>query len=109
MAFQGGTVPDDVHEAMLALTAEPNPLTLAPNPGSDVVRWTTASPWSGSLCMFDQTGRCVQRTPVFDAKQGMLSAQPLAPGVYLVRRDVQGQQKGASAETPLQWVKVEGR
>ena len=109
MAFQGGTVPDDVHEAMLALTAEPNPLTLAPNPGSDVVRWTTASPWSGSLCMFDQTGRCVQRTPVFDAKEGMLSAQPLAPGVYLVRRDVQGQQKGASAETPLQWVKVEGR
>jgi hypothetical protein len=109
MAFQGGTVPDDVHEAMLALTAEPNPLTLAPNPGSDVVRWTTASPWSGSLCMFDQTGRCVQRTPVFDSKEGMLSAQPLAPGVYLVRRDVQGQQKGASAETPLQWVKVEGR
>lgn len=111
MAFQGGTVPDDVNEAMLSLTAKPNPLTLAPNPGTDVVRWTTASPWSGSLCMFDQTGRCVQRTPVFDAKEGMLSAQPLAPGVYLVRRDVQGQgqQKGASAETPLQWVKVEGR
>ena len=109
MAFQGGTVPDDVNEAMLSLTAKPNPLTLAPNPGTDVVRWTTASPWNGTLCLFDQTGRCVQRTLVFDAKEGMLSAQSLAPGVYLVRRDVQGQQKGASAETPLQWVKVEGR
>ena len=28
---------------------------------------------------------------VFDAKEGRLSAQSLAPGVYLVRRDVQGQ------------------
>ena len=80
-----------------------------PNPGRNVLHWSSDFEWSGSLEVRDMLGKRVHINPVYQNREGVVNTEGWASGPYVLCPKISGatgNKKGVPMGTPLTWIKL---